>query len=333
MMQRLKAREPIAGSGLCSALTASALSRAFARAFASGFLILIILAGPGCYKQGIAGRKPEKIIGDQGLGPGQFVFPRAIAVGLDGAVFVIDKTARIQRFTPDGEFEVSWQMPDWQNGKPTGLMVDEQNRVWVADTHYQRVMVFDRDGQELQRFGTQGDGPGQFQLPTDVVLAPDGQRYVSEYGGNDRISRFNAHWEYQGSFGGQEAGESALLRPQCLVLDQDNTLWVTDSCHHRICHFTSDGKLLSAFGSIGEAPGQLKYPYGLALCPDGTLLVSEFGNNRLQRFDRTGKSLEVWGGIGTAPGRLVEPWGVAIGKEGRVYVVDYRNHRVQMFRM
>ena len=52
----------------------------------------------GCDKPGIAGRKPAKIFGGKGLGPGQFVYPRAIAVGPQGCVFIVDKTARIQRF-------------------------------------------------------------------------------------------------------------------------------------------------------------------------------------------------------------------------------------------
>jgi len=295
-------------------------------------LLVILLLASGCAREG-AVREPEKIIGGQGIGPGEFMNPRCIATGPDGAVYVIDKTARVQRFSPDGEFETSWQMPEWSAGKPTGIMVDAQNRVWVADTHYARIIIFDRDGNELERYGRgEGEGPGQFIFPTHTALAPDGTRYVSEYGGNDRISRFSATWEYLGSFGCQ--GEAtALRRPQAIALDRDNTLWVADAGGHRICQFSPDGKLLKSFGSMGSAPGQLRFPYGLALCPDGTLLVSEFENNRVQRFDRTGKCLEIWGGPGRGPGQFAETWGVAVGKDNRFYVVDSKNHRVQMFRM
>src|SRR4051812_38729953 len=128
------------------------------------FVIFLLLA-MGCHRESIANRPPEKIIGDQGLGPGQFVYPRAMATAADGTVFVVDKTARIQRFSPDGDYETGWQMPEWQAGKPTGLTVDSKNRVLVADTHYHRVMIFDRDGHELARFGGEGNGPGQFVFP------------------------------------------------------------------------------------------------------------------------------------------------------------------------
>lgn len=294
---------------------------------------LALLACAGCRQQSISGRKPEKVIGDHGLGPGQFVYPRAITVAPDGCIFVVDKTARIQRFSADGEFETSWQMPEWDSGKPTGLTVDAQNRLLVADTHYHRVIIFDRDGHELARFGTEGEGPGQFILPTHVAVAPDGEIYVGEYGGNDRISRFSPTFEYLGSFGGRDAGEASLMRPQSLCFDSQGVLWVADAVHHRLCRFTREGTFLGAFGTPGRQPGQIEYPYDFAFCADGTVLVAEFGNNRLQRFDTQGHSLEVWGSAGRGPGQLAYPWGVALGRNGRVYVVDAGNNRVQMFRM
>lgn len=295
-------------------------------------LLGLALLSCGCEKLG-ARRLPEKIIGNQGIGPGEFISPRAIAVGPDGAVFVVDKTARIQRFSPNGDYELTWRMPEWDAGKPTGLMVDASNRVWVADTHYARVVIYDRDGKELERYGSNGEGPGEFIFPTHTVLAPDGTRYVSEYGGNDRISRFSATWEYLGSFGGKDDGDAALRRPQVMALGSDGAIWVADAGGHRLCRFSPEGRLIGTVGTMGSEPGQFKFPYGLAICPDGTLLVSEFENNRVQHIDHTGKCLGLWGGPGTKPGEFAEPWGVAVGKGGRIYVVDCKNHRVQMFRM
>jgi DNA-binding beta-propeller fold protein YncE len=287
----------------------------------------------GCRKPGIADRRPEIVFGDRGLGPGQFVYPRGMAIAPDGCVFVVDKTARIQRFSPRGEFETSWQMPEWEAGKPTGLTIDAAGRVLVPDTHYHRVIIFDRDGRELARFGENGTGEGQFLLPTDVVVDGQGRIYVSEYGDNDRISVFSPDLKFLYAFGRQDMGDEPLVRPQCMTLDKDGTLWVADACRHRICHFSLDGKLLGKFGQLGTAPGQMQYPYHVAVCPDGTLLVSEFGNSRLQRFDRSGRSLECWGVVGGQQGQLLSPWSVDVTDDGRVYVLDSGNNRVQVFRM
>src|SRR5262245_19658098 len=202
---------------------------------------------------------------------------------VDGCLFVVDKTARIQRFSPDGEYQTGWQMPEWKNGKPTGLCVDKDNRVWAADTHYARVMVFNRDGKEQFRFGSLGEGPGQFTFPTDVAIDRDGYIYVGEYGGNDRINKFSPQHQYILSFADKRSGDGWIERPQGLVFDSEDTLWVTDACHHLICRYDRSGKFLKSFpiSPGGETPTrtpsaeeeQLNYPYGIALEKAGTLLV------------------------------------------------------------
>ena len=116
---------------------------------------------------------PEGVIGifgGVGLGPGEFSYPRAIAAEPEGSVFVVDKNGRIQRFNAEGEFETFWRMPETEQGKPVGLSVHPDGRIFVADTHYHRVMVFDRDGQLLDSFGREGTGDGEFQLPTDIAF-------------------------------------------------------------------------------------------------------------------------------------------------------------------
>ncbi len=288
----------------------------------------------GCRERGeLHDARPDFIFGARGIGPGQFTYPRAITLASDGCVFIVDKTGRIQRFSPEGKYETAFLMPKTDAGYPTGITVDNDNRVIVADTHYSQIIVFDRDGNELTRFGENGTGPGQFMWPSRVAVAANGDIYVSEYGGNDRISRFTADLEYISSFGGSDAGEASLSRPQAIVFDAEGDLWVADAVHHRICRFSPEGEFLSTFGTPGREPGQLNYPYDLEVCPDGTLMVAEFGNNRVQHFDRRGNSLGVWGGQGHGPGELMIPWGVAVSPEGVVYVLDSGNNRVQMFRM
>jgi DNA-binding beta-propeller fold protein YncE len=270
----------------------------------------------------------QLVYGSTGLGPREFSYPRAAAIGPGQRLYVVDKAARVQCFSPTGEYLAGWRMPEWNAGKPTGLGVGPDGRVYVADTHYSRVMIFSPDGEPLGQFGTHGEGPGEFLLPTDVAVAVDGSLYVSEYGGNDRISKFTADFRYLFSFGNTGAG--ALQRPQSLVLAGDGTLWVADACNHRICHFGADGDFLGAFGSSGTGTGEMRFPYGLDFLPDGTLAVCEYGNNRVQRFDTSGQSLGRWGAAGRAPGQLAYPWTVAVEPDGRMVVLDSGNNRVQV---
>lgn len=293
-------------------------------------LCLLLLVVAGC-DEDIAGAPGlVAIFGETGMGPGEFSYPRALVVGDATDVYIVDKAARIQCYSPAGEFLHDWRTPAASAGKPTGLGIDSAGRIYAADTHYARVLIYEPDGTLAETFGTQGEGPGQFIMPTDVAVAPDGTIYVSEYGGNDRVSRFSPQLEFITSFGGPDAGAARLQRPQALLVEDDGMLWVADACNHRICQFSPDGDLLFEFGASGAALGELSYPYSLDMLSDGTFVIAEYGNNRVQRFDRDGTSLGIWGSAGRKPGQLAYPWAAAVGVDDRVYVLDSGNNRVQV---
>jgi DNA-binding beta-propeller fold protein YncE len=299
-----------------------------------GFTLILTLTASvpgGCRRDTTPGTLPPLLLfGRTGMGPGEFNYPRAAAIGGERCLYVVDKGGRIQALTQSGEFVLAWQMPEITAGKPTGLGTAPGGKLYVADTHYSRVLIFTPDGQLLGQFGTHGEGPGEFLLPTDVAVDPGGFIYVAEYGGNDRISKFSPEHEYLFSFGGPDAAEARLQRPQTLLLAPDSTLWVADACNHRICHFDADGRFLGAFGRRGRELGELWFPYGVDRLSDGTLVVCEYGNNRVQRFDEAGRSLGTWGAAGRRPGQLAYPWAVVVGDDDRVFIIDSGNNRVQV---
>jgi ABC-type Fe3+ transport system permease subunit len=274
--------------------------------------------------------QPEVVFGAPGRSLGQFSYPRGIAVDRQRElVYVVDKSARVQRFGFDGQPQMQWQMPEWEEGKPTGLNVMPDGRVFVADTHYFRVIGYDADGNELLRFGEYGEAPGQFVFPTDIVLGPQGRLYVSEYGGNDRVQVFTPQGEYLFQFGEYGPDVGQFDRPQSMVFNDDLTeLFIADAVNHRIVVVDPEGTVLRTFGGFGRDLGQLAYPYDLMILDDGTLLVCEFGNNRLQRFASDGESLGMYGRHGVERGELKYPWGVD-GVDDRIFVLDSGNDRVQ----
>jgi DNA-binding beta-propeller fold protein YncE len=323
----------------------------------------------GCDEDGVAAGAPlrvEAVIGEVGTSPGQFVYPRCLDADAD-SIWVIDKTARVQRLDArTGRELAGWRMPDHDLGKPTGITIapgpEGVPAVYIPDTHYQRVIVYSipagpgEPPRELARWGSYGKGPGQFIYPTDVAVLtePDGRTvqrlYISEYGGNDRVSVFDARHEFLFAFGVPGEGAAAphpgaspvhgadqveFNRPQSIALDPARErMVVSDACNHRLGVFDLDGRLLRWIGSpdtVGNTPGHFNYPYGLALADDGTILVAEFGNHRVQRIDPgTGKSLGLFGTVGRGRGELMSPWGIAIIGP-TAYVLDSGNNRVQAF--
>jgi DNA-binding beta-propeller fold protein YncE len=290
----------------------------------------------GCDGESGGGEAPKIVscFGRTGAGPGEFLYPRAADIAADGSVFVVDKTGRIQRFNPEGDFLDVIKMPLTEAGKPTGLSIAPDGRLYVADTHYHRVVVFSVGAELVDEFGRFGEQDGCFIYPTDVAFAPDGRIFVSEYGGNDRVSVFDDEHAFLFCFGSPGSGTGQFSRPAALCVDhRRNRLYVADACNHRIAIYDLNGTLVGYIGSAGLAPGELRYPYDLALLGDGALIVCEYGNNRLQLFSPDVQSLAVYGRPGRQLGQLAYPWAVAVDGKRRVFVVDAGNNRIQIWQL
>ena len=240
--------------------------RAAIRGAGTAAMCLAMMTMAGCWDTGPADQ--AKVVGSfgrTGRGDGDFVYPRGI--DSDGEqLFVVDKTGRIQQFDLRGRRLGMMQMPIIDSGKPVGLTAGPDGRLYVADTHYNRVVAFSPEGEIVSSFGEFGEGPGQFIYPTDIAFAPDGRIFVSEYGGNDRISIFDGEQKFLGSFGSPGSEPGQFSRPQAMAIDAArNILYVADACNHRIAVYDLDGKLLRTIGQIGREPGQMRYPYGLGI--------------------------------------------------------------------
>jgi ABC-type Fe3+ transport system permease subunit/DNA-binding beta-propeller fold protein YncE len=274
--------------------------------------------------------KRVQIIGSRGVGVGQLNKPRSVAVDARDNLYVVDMTGRVQKFSSNGVFLLSWQMPLTDRGKPKGLCRDCDGNIIVLEPHYQRLNVFSPQGKLLAQWGKSGTNDGEFTLPRAVAVDARGEVFVSEYSVLDRVQRFTARGEkLLGGFGHSGTGPGELNRPEGLFVDSQDRLYVADSCNHRIQVFSHEGKLLRAYGKAGKGKGELSYPYDICVDAAGRQYVCEFGNSRIQVFDANDQPLEIIGGPGYAPGQFNNPWGLAFDSAGNLYVADSQNHRVQ----
>jgi len=69
-----------------------------------------------------------------------------------------------------------------------GIAVDDQGVIFALDQRKPRVDVFSGDGSHIRSIGRRGQGPGEFQTPFFIALAPAGELMV---GGMDKLSFFD----------------------------------------------------------------------------------------------------------------------------------------------
>src|SRR5262245_37272612 len=97
-------------------------------------------------------------------------------------------------------------------------------------------------------WGSLGTGPGQFNLPTDIAVASNGDVYVVD-GDNHRIQKFDALGNFQFAWGVFGPDDGEFKYPTGICIDSVGNVFVGDTDNNRIQKFTAAGTFLAAYGS------------------------------------------------------------------------------------
>lgn len=217
---------------------------------------------------------------------------------------------------------------------PYGVAVSpaDDGRVFVVDRGNARVQVFSPTGQPLGLWGSRGNGPHQFWLPSDIAVSPDGRHVYVLDQGHRQIKRFEPAPDCfpPGERDCFAAGRvvmfgyfGQLMDPTGLAVDRQGRVYVSDTVLHRVLVFDGDGlELPPAIGAPGSGPGELLNPTDVAVHPDGTIWVADTGNNRISFFSADRQYRGQWTGGGLL-GKLFRPTGIAIHGDGRFIVRDF----------
>lgn len=184
-----------------------------------------------------------------------------------------------------------------------------------------------------------GTGPGQFNSPRGVAVAPDGSVFVAD-ANNHRIQHFASDGAFINEWGSQSVPNTGELpggsfnEPWGVAVSPDGRyVYVADTWNHRIQKFTTNGRFLASWGTFGQddQPFSMWGPRDVAVDNDGNVLVMDTGNKRIKVFDADGNFISQFGEFGFELGQFDEPVGFALDRAtGRLYVADTWNQRVQV---
>jgi len=244
-------------------------------------------------------RQPERLgskSAQKRLSP-LLVLPAVVVLVL--AAFLAGGHATVEPVRAQAGQTRTWQQTDVRRPSyDTGGMLDPRGvsrapggRFFVADRGHDRIVVVDASGSIADSFGGPGDGPAEFEGPTDVAVdSARGRVYVADEG-NRRLSVFSLDGVFIEAW--RSAGPDHAFVPRAVAVSPLNgdVYVVSRLPWGRIDRFTADGRWLDGWGEIGGGPRQYRSPEDIAVHTDGRVLVADTLNGRVQVLDAGGRYL------------------------------------------
>ncbi len=241
--------------------------------------------------------------------------PDNIAMDASGNIFVADAdNYRIRRISPDGVVSTvagsgisgyrDGPAGEAMFGYPTGIAVDKDGVLYVADRRTHTVRKVTPDGLVVTIAGNghpgYADGRSTASLlrePISVAVAEDGIVYVAD-SGNNLIRMIGPDGTVKTLAGGLARGyrdgpgsEALFNWPTGIAVDPQGNLYVCDSGNNKIRRITPTGTVSTVAGSLtpGSADGHglrsgFNFPTGIAVDRFGTIYVADSGNNMIRRI-------------------------------------------------
>ncbi|MBI4304933.1 MAG: peptidylglycine alpha-amidating monooxygenase [Chloroflexi bacterium] len=245
-------------------------------------------------------------------GQGQFQRPHGIYIDAKDDLFLADDLDHtVRKVSRDGQktyfvLGTPGKPAPWQGGgifnRPTHIAISPKSGdVFVTDGYgNSRVHRFTSSGKYVRSWGEPGDLPGQFSLPLNLTILPDGRVVVCDRE-NFRIQVFDEE--------GKFLEQWHMHRPIAITSD-DRFIYVGEAgappvqkgvpnLGLRVSVLDHSGRLVTRFGNPqgGEGPDQFISPHGIALDSRGDIYVAEvsytaFGSQ--QNPPREVASLKKW---------------------------------------
>lgn len=227
-------------------------------------------------------------------GANMFAMPHGLSIDAHDNVWLTDVALQqVYEFSPNGQLlltlgERGVAGNDAKHfNRPTAVAVAADGSFYVSDGYLNtRVMKFSAKGDFLFQWGTKGSGPGQFDLPHDVVLDTAGRVYVADRS-NGRVQVFDATGHFLRQWKGLELG-----RPYAIALGGSGKIFLADGGDQpsvppdrsALVVLRANGTPEGRIGRFGNYDGQFKMAHSIAVDHDGAVYVGDISGGRVQKF-------------------------------------------------
>lgn len=246
--------------------------------------------------------------------------PHDLKLSPDGKyLFVSDvDNDRVAILDPDSLKLVGSFGADHQDGTHD-VDFDPKGRAYVADTHNNRVTIYEMDGLKARLVGELSE---KIRGPEGVLVHPNGRIYVAGAWSNNLVVYEN----------GKVVGElTGLSSPHDVELAPGGDIWLADANNDRMLLLSPDLKIKK---ELKGAPYNFNGVRYQDVMPDGTLIAADKYSHQIKVIGPEGKLLLVLGTgeEGMGPGIFRTPEGVEI-RGDIVWLSDSGNNRVVKYRI
>ena len=168
-------------------------------------------------------------------------------------------------------------------GSPQDVTFMPDGRILVADgllNH--RVIIYDSDMNYLGEFGSQGDGPGQFNTIHSLAVGPEGRVFVTDRSGTNGVNLFRAT-DDPGVFVFERSIGAPLRLPLDIIVNEDD-FWITDLSPLRFINFDFEGNLKYTWLVPRDLPDGFIEVHTFSVDDDGNLYGGDNQYGRTQKL-------------------------------------------------
>jgi NHL repeat len=278
-----------------------------------------------------------------------------VATNSKGHVFVYTRSAttRLFEFDQNGDYVREIGAGNYGFEFAHSVRVDPEDNIWVVDEGTNTVIKFNPAGHVVMVLGhrpeveagavatTNGPAPPAekytFSRPTDVAWDAQGNIFVSDGYGNNRVMKYDKNGRFLKQVGSEKTGSQPgqFNLPHAIAVDAKGDVYVADRSNHGMQVLNNDLSPKTVYDNIGDSwtvcvsPGPHQYLFTSNSNPNGNAPGTWDNTGEIYKMELDGTIIGKFGHAGKQLGGFQVAHMLDCRNPNQILVAEIESWRVQ----